>query len=115
MYKNLILLFTALIISQISFTQTAIAKLKFEEAEEAFINKDYTTVLAKLDEAEEILGKTNPPMLYLRILSQDNIITIDPLKDFKILESKTINKKPPSLVLLVRIGNNDAIPQLVSL
>jgi hypothetical protein len=44
--------------------QTAIAKLKFEEAEETFEKKDYTTVLTKLDEAEKILGKTNPPMLY---------------------------------------------------
>jgi len=81
------MLFAALIIFQISIAQTAIAKLKFEDAEEAFNNKDYTTALVKLDEAEKILGKTNPPMLYLRILSQDNMITIDPLKDFKILES----------------------------
>ncbi|PKP30347.1 MAG: hypothetical protein CVT99_13545 [Bacteroidetes bacterium HGW-Bacteroidetes-16] len=64
MHKYLILFFTVLLIFQISMAQTAIAKLKFEEAEETFEKKDYTTVLTKLDEAEKILGKTNPPMLY---------------------------------------------------
>ncbi len=81
MYKNLILLFTALIISQISFTQTAIAKLKFEDAEEAFNNKDYLTALAKLDEAEEIFGKTGPPILYLRIMCLDKIVEAENGKD----------------------------------
>lgn len=76
MKKNLLLLFAGILFFQISFGQSTIAKLKFEEAEEAFNNKDYTTVLAKLDEAEEILGKTNPPMLYLRILAQNNSIAL---------------------------------------
>jgi len=64
MKKNLLLLFAGILFFQISFGQSTISKLKFEEAEEAFEKKDYTTVLTKLDEAEKILGKTNPPMLY---------------------------------------------------
>ncbi|MEI8049623.1 MAG: hypothetical protein WCI92_19785, partial [Bacteroidota bacterium] len=87
MKKQILFLLASICICFSLSAQTAIAKLKFEDAEEAFEKKDYTTVLTKLDEAEKLLGKTNPPMLYLRILSQDNIITTDPLKDFKILES----------------------------
>lgn len=76
MSKNLILLFAGLLIFQISMAQTAIAKLKFEDAEEAFEKNDYKVVLTKLDEAEKLFGQTNPPILYLRIIAQSKNISL---------------------------------------
>ncbi|HQS25426.1 MAG TPA: hypothetical protein PLJ41_13365 [Sediminibacterium sp.] len=51
--------------------QTALAKLKFEDAEIAYNNQDYVKATQKLDEAEKLFGKSNPPILHLRILILD--------------------------------------------
>ena len=70
-------LFTILILVSINFTfgqNTTIAKFKFEEAEESYLNEDYEITLENLNESENILGKTNPPILYLRIITLDKII-----------------------------------------
>jgi len=83
------LLFVILFITsvQISFAQDAIAKIKYEEAESAYISNDFKTVVSKLDEAESLLGSTNPKILYLKIMSLTEIIKKDPLNDFKIIEN----------------------------
>lgn len=49
---------------------TTLAKLAFEEAEEAYNNNNFETTLQKLEEAEQNFGKINPPILHLRIVSQ---------------------------------------------
>lgn len=64
-----------------AFSQSSFAKFKFEEAEEAFSKADYSTALGKLNEAENLIGKINPPILYLRILAQDKLIATSKEKD----------------------------------
>lgn len=54
--------------------QAAIAKLKYEEAEEAFATGDYATALTKLEETEKILGEPNVKTLYLRIVAQSKLL-----------------------------------------
>ncbi|MEO5775583.1 MAG: tetratricopeptide repeat protein, partial [Flavobacterium sp.] len=51
-----------------------IAKLKYEEAEEAYLADNYETVLIKLDEAQKEFGKTNPPIMHLRIMAQSKLL-----------------------------------------
>ena len=48
-----------------------IAKLKYQGAEEAFLQSKYLECLTQLDEAETALGKTNPPIEHLRILAYE--------------------------------------------
>lgn len=67
------LLFTVLLAIEVS-GQAAIARLKFEDAEEAFNKGDYTTTLSKLEDAEKLFGKINVPILHLRIVSQDKLL-----------------------------------------
>lgn len=73
--KNL-LLFTiiSLLFVLPANAQNAIAKIKYEQAEEAFIKNDYHTVLIKLDEAQKLLGASNPKILYLRLMAGKGII-----------------------------------------
>jgi hypothetical protein len=54
--------------SGIAAGQSTIAQFIYEDAEQAFAKKDYTTALNKLEEAEQMLGKINPPILFLRIM-----------------------------------------------
>jgi hypothetical protein len=62
--------------------QNGNAKLKFEAAEEAYSKEDYQSTLARLNEADETLGKLNvPKMLYLRILSEFNLFIVQKKKD----------------------------------
>src|SRR5687768_1726012 len=65
----------------------AIAKLKFEEAEEAYNTGNYQATLSKLDDVETLLGTLNPRTLYLRILAQEKIVSQDPYGKFAVLES----------------------------
>lgn len=64
------LLAVLLLNASLSIAQNTIAKLKYEEAEEAFVANDYATALSKLNEAEKLLGSVNPKTLYLRISAQ---------------------------------------------
>ena len=50
--------------------QNTIAKLKFEEAEEAYANNNFDLALSKLIEIETLLKSPNPKILYLKINSQ---------------------------------------------
>lgn len=52
-----------------------IARFVFEEAEAAFASKDYVTALSKLEEAEKKFGMMNPPILYLRIMARDGLLS----------------------------------------
>ena len=91
-----IILLTVLLFANVQFSvaQNTIAKLKFEEAEEAYTNNDFELCLTKLKEVETMLKSTNPRILYLQILAQTKIIERNPLEDYDIIESakKSINK-----------------------
>jgi TPR repeat protein len=54
--------------------QTAVAKLKFEDAETAYAEGDYTTTISKLQEAEKLFGKANPPIMYLRVMAGKKLL-----------------------------------------
>ena len=87
MKKIILLTLIFLASSQFAFSQQAIAKIKYEEAEEAFSTNDFKTTILKLDEAETLLKATNPRIMYLKILAQSKIIEKAPLNDYKILEN----------------------------
>lgn len=53
--------------------QTAIAKLKFEDAQENYQKADYANALNKLNEAEKLFGESNVPILHLRVLLEDKL------------------------------------------
>lgn len=72
--KRLILSLIIAFISLGAFAQNNLAKLKYEDAEEAFAKESYDLVLTKLDDAEKMFGKVNAPILYLRIMAQKNIL-----------------------------------------
>lgn len=60
--------------------QETIAKFKYEDAEKAFEQGNYATCIAKLDEAEKILGKTAPNILYLRIMAETKLLKALPVE-----------------------------------
>lgn len=71
-------LFISLIIWNVTVhAQNAIAKIKYEQAEEAFAKNDFFTTLVNLDEAEKLLGETNPKIMYLRIMAQSKLMYKD--------------------------------------
>ena len=77
-------------------SQNIIAKLKYEEAMEAFTDKEFHLALSKLDEAENILEATNPKILHLRIVTQHKLIEENELKgftqeDFKLIRNTIKN------------------------
>ncbi|MDT8411251.1 MAG: SUMF1/EgtB/PvdO family nonheme iron enzyme [Vicingaceae bacterium] len=85
--KSLLLLFLILNFSIRLNAQNTIAKIKYEDAEKAFYEKDYQTVLDRLKETEEILGQTAPNILHLRILAQHKLYELNPFESFKQLDS----------------------------
>lgn len=52
---------------------SAMADLKFEEAEIAFNNYDYETTIKKLNDFDKLIGNVKDKSLYLRIISQDKL------------------------------------------
>jgi hypothetical protein len=72
---SIIVLF--LLCSHTSIGQDAIAKLKYEEAEEAYVKNNFRLVLNKLDEVEAILKSTNPKILYMRTKAMYNLFWKD--------------------------------------
>lgn len=70
LWAGIACLLLLLVTASASIAQNTIAKLKYEEAEEAFVANDYATTLSKLNEAEKLLGEVNPKTLYLRINAQ---------------------------------------------
>ncbi len=60
----------AFTISQSLYAQEALAKLRYQEAEEAFNAGNFSLTLKKLDDVVGILKDENPRTLYLRIQAQ---------------------------------------------
>lgn len=85
--KKIILLTIFIVSNLLTNAQNTIAKFKYEEAEQAFVNEDYRTALTKLDEAESLLKATNPKILYLKISAQSKLIEQDPLTDYSLIEN----------------------------
>jgi len=85
--KVIILLLFSIGIITSGFGQSTIAKLKYEEAEEAYASNNFDLTLAKLKEVEILLASTNHRILYLQIMAQSKLIETNPLSDFTILEN----------------------------
>ncbi|RXK85308.1 tetratricopeptide repeat protein [Filimonas effusa] len=83
--KTWLLLCLLVVLGYNATAQATIAKLKYEEAEEAFVANDYLTTISKLDETEKLLGATNPRILYLRIMAQDKLIRSELFLDYEII------------------------------
>lgn len=49
------------------------ARMAYQLAEEEFEAKEYTKALEYLERAEKALGKTNPPMAYLKVMINDEL------------------------------------------
>ena len=88
MKKIILLAILIIATAQFTFAQNAtIAKLKFEEAEEAYSNNNYESTIRKLDEVETLLNSTNPKILYLKINAQSKLINSNPYGDFTLLDN----------------------------
>ena len=86
MKKNLLYLFLFLMCNISVYSQNDVkARIEFEEAEKAFNDKDYSTSLQKLIEAEKLLGKTNTKILYLKVICQNETIKSEPFDNFEML------------------------------
>jgi hypothetical protein len=72
--KKIKLILVLTILTFTAHAQNAIAKIKYEQAEEAFEKNDFAVTLVKLDEAQKLLGSTNPKVLYLRLMAAKGII-----------------------------------------
>jgi hypothetical protein len=72
--KKALLIVVLMVFAFAGRTQNTIAKIRYEQAEEAFAKNDYVATLSKLDDAEKLLVNTNPKILYLRIMAWKGII-----------------------------------------
>lgn len=70
--------------------QNAIAKFKYEEAEEAYAENKFEVVLSKLNEVETMLKATNPKIMYLKIFAQSKIIEANLDNNFELLANTKI-------------------------
>ncbi|WP_291129560.1 hypothetical protein [Flavobacterium sp. UBA7682] len=84
-----------LLTAQITLAQNAMADLKFEEAETAFNNQNYTTTIKHLDEFDKLYGSITAKSLYLRIVSQD-----------KLFEPSKLYEKQDQFTLLTSLRKN---------
>ncbi len=71
----------ALSFSTTLYAQEALAKLRYQEAEEAFNAGNFSLTLKKLDEVVGILKDENPRTLYLRIQAQKAMLPADPCQN----------------------------------
>ena len=71
--KHVLCLLGLLLVFTVPKAQTAVAKMKFEDAETAYNAGDYIKAIKKLAESEKLFGKINSPILHLRILAQDKL------------------------------------------
>ena len=94
MKKLLTLAFILIATAQFAFSQQAIAKIKYEEAEEAYAAKNYQLTISKLNEVETLLKSTNPRVMYLKILAQYEYAITVVLSNYHLLEdTKQLCKK----------------------
>lgn len=87
MKKIILFAILNIVFAQFVSAQNTIAKLKFEDAEEAYSNSNFDLALSKLIEVETLLKSTNPKILYLKINSQAKIIEKKPFNDYALIES----------------------------
>jgi len=71
--------------------QETIARFKYEDAEKAFVAKNYQECIDNLDEAEKLLGKTAPNILHLKILAQYQLFEKNPFESYEALETLRSN------------------------
>jgi hypothetical protein len=68
-----------LINANLLFSQSqanAIAKIKYQEAEEAFESGKFEMALKKLNNVEDLLGSSNSKILFLKILIEDTLLKL---------------------------------------
>ena len=84
-----LMLFSILLMAffQQAVAQETIAKLKYEEAEEAYTQGNYELTVNKLREIEQMLKSTNPKILYLQLMAQSKIIEKNPYSNYAMIES----------------------------
>ena len=86
--KKIVTLIVVLLASvQFAFSQQAIAKIKYEEAEEAYAANKFELTVTKLNEVEAILKSTNPRVMYLKIMAHYGIFKENPYKNFEVLNN----------------------------
>jgi len=93
MNKKIILICLIFVFGFSGFAQNTIAKIKYEEAEESYEKQDYDITLNRLNEAESILGSSNPKTQYLRILAQNKLVQKDASQSYELLEDLRKNCK----------------------
>ena len=92
-----IIVFICLLISISSYSQNAILLLKFEDAEKAFNQGDYTTAIKLINEVETAAGVSSKT-LYLRIVTEDKLFAggqnlYDNIIEYEKLESLRLAAK----------------------
>ncbi len=73
-FITLLLINANLLISQSQ--ANAIAKIKYQEAEEAFESGKFEMALKKLNNVEDLLGSSNSKILFLKILIEDTLLKL---------------------------------------
>jgi hypothetical protein len=71
--------------SRDSAAQGALAIATFERAEEAYARGDLQSAVSLVNEAEQLLGRANAPMLHLRILSRHRLLQGDANYPYELL------------------------------
>ncbi len=102
----------------------AIAKIKYQEAEEAFEAGKFDVALKKINNVEELLGSSNSKILFLKILIEDTLFkferrsripsfkSIEPLKlDLKFFINNYYSISDEKLATIMKINEYfDTIP-----
>ncbi|SFC80806.1 Sulfatase-modifying factor enzyme 1 [Parapedobacter composti] len=81
--SNCLIISFVLFYSYHSFGQNTVAKLKYEDAEKAFVAGNYRECIDNLNETEKLLGKTAPNILYLRIMAEGKIWEANPYESYE--------------------------------
>ena len=77
MKKHLFIFSVLFFLATSSKAQNTIAKIKYEEAEEAFDKENYALALDKIQETEQLLKNVNPKTLYLKIMAKYKLLKDD--------------------------------------
>jgi hypothetical protein len=86
MKKYLLLIGFLMLGSLSSYSQNAIAKIKYEDAELDFSNQNYVKALVTLTEVETLLGRKTPKVSHLKIMAGSKIIEANPYNDFELIK-----------------------------
>ncbi len=80
--KTYIITFLTLWITCQAHAQNTVARFKYEDAEKAFYDGNYTNCISLLDETEKLLGKSAPNILHLKILAQHKLFIVNPRESY---------------------------------